>query len=56
VKALAAQHLKEIDAKNQELNGMKATPKTLVHACRGDHSTDCPIIEDLASPEKRGRK
>ena len=56
VKALAKQHLKEIDAKVAELNAMKATLETLVRACRGDHRPDCPIIEDLASTRKRAKK
>lgn len=56
VKALAKQHLKEIDAKLDELNGMKATLESLVRACRGDHRPDCPIIEDLASSKGRSTK
>lgn len=56
VKALAQQHLAEIDAKIQELNAMKATLETLIHACRGDHRPDCPIIEDLASNKRRSPK
>lgn len=56
VKALAQQHLKEVDAKIQELNAMKATLETLVRACRGDHRPDCPIIEDLASSKGQGKE
>ena len=52
VKALAKQHLKDIDAKIAELNGMKEALEALVKACRGDHRPNCPIIEDLASADK----
>jgi MerR family transcriptional regulator, copper efflux regulator len=54
VKALARQHLKEVDAKIQELQGMKSTLETLIKSCRGDHRPDCPIIDDLASA--RGKR
>ena len=49
VKALARKHLKEIEDKIQELEGMKSTLNTLIKSCRGDHRPDCPIIDDLAS-------
>lgn len=54
VKALARQHLKEVDAKIQELQGMKSTLETLIKSCRGDHRPDCPIIDELASA--RGKR
>ena len=54
VKALARQHLKEVDAKILELQGMKSTLETLIKSCRGDHRPDCPIIDDLASA--RGKR
>ena len=54
VKALARQHLKEVDAKVLELQGMKSTLETLIKSCRGDHRPDCPIIDDLASA--RGKR
>lgn len=56
VKTLARQHLTDIDAKIDELKGMKATLENLVRACRGDHRPDCPIIDDLASSRRRPRK
>ena len=49
VKALARQHLKEVEDKILELEGMKSTLQTLIKSCRGDHRPDCPIIDDLAS-------
>lgn len=49
VKALALQHLEDIEAKIRELEGMKSTLETLVRSCRGDSRPDCPILDDLAS-------
>lgn len=49
VKALAEQHLAEIDSRLEELRELRATLAELVHACRGDHRPDCPILADLAA-------
>lgn len=49
VKALALQHLADIEGKIRELEGMKSTLETLVNTCRGDNRPDCPILDDLAS-------
>lgn len=48
VKALASEHLRELDQKLAELRAMKATLEHLVHCCAGDDRPDCPIIESLA--------
>lgn len=48
VKAIAEQHLAEIDKKLAELNAMRATLNTLVRSCAGDNRPDCPILSDLA--------
>lgn len=48
VRRLAKTHIDEIDAKLAELQSMRRTLSTLVHACRGDDRPDCPILEDLA--------
>lgn len=50
VKALAEAHMRELEAKAQELLAMKATLAHLVHCCHGDERPDCPILEQLASP------
>ncbi len=49
VKRIAQQHLAQIEAKIAELSGMRATLRTLVCACAGDHRPDCPILADLAA-------
>lgn len=48
VKALAKKHIRELEAKAQELLAMKAALEHLVHCCRGDDRPECPIIETLA--------
>ena len=48
VKAVAEEHLSEIDRKISELEAMARTLRTLVADCRGDNRPDCPIIEELA--------
>ena len=47
VKAVARQHLARIDAKNAELEAMRATLSDLVAACAGDARPDCPILKGL---------
>jgi Cu(I)-responsive transcriptional regulator len=48
VKALAEDHLRELDRKLAELQAVKATLQHLVHCCHGDDRPDCPIIESLS--------
>ncbi len=47
VKALAEAHIKELEAKAQELLAMKATLEHLAHCCHGDDRPECPILEKL---------
>ncbi|MFT3858597.1 MAG: Cu(I)-responsive transcriptional regulator [Aquabacterium sp.] len=49
VKAIALQHIRELDRKAKELLVMKATLSRLVRRCRGDGRPECPIIDSLAS-------
>ncbi len=48
VKAVAKEHLAEIDNKITQLKSMRATLSHLVEACQGDHRPDCPILKDLS--------
>jgi Cu(I)-responsive transcriptional regulator len=48
VKVVAEEHLRQIDEKIAQLQSMRATLDTLIHACAGDHRPDCPILQDLA--------
>lgn len=49
VKALARQHIVELNRKIEELAGLRDTLQDLVQHCHGDHRPDCPILKDLAS-------
>ena len=48
VKAIARDHLVQIEAKIAELQAMRRTLTDLVEACAGDHRPDCPILKGLA--------
>lgn len=52
VKALAKQHVNEIDAKIEELRSMRHTLHHLIQNCAGDARPDCPILQELAAPNK----
>lgn len=47
VRAIAMDHLAEIEAKIAGLQDMRATLSDLVNACAGDARPDCPIINRL---------
>jgi MerR family copper efflux transcriptional regulator len=48
VKALALKHVRELEARVQELLEVKATLEHLAGCCHGDDRPDCPILENLA--------
>ena len=48
VKNLALAHVKEMELKIYELEGMVKTLRHLAKTCHGDHRPDCPIIDSLA--------
>jgi len=54
VKAIAAKHLHEIDAKLADLTRLKVTLSHLVSCCAGDERPDCPILEGLAADQTPG--
>lgn len=49
VKALARDHINELNRKIAELAGLRDTLQELVEHCHGDHRPDCPILRDLES-------
>ncbi|WP_457444478.1 Cu(I)-responsive transcriptional regulator [Roseateles sp. P5_E4] len=52
VRALAQEHLAEVDIKLAELQAVKETLQQLVQSCHGDERPDCPILDTLeAGPE-----
>ncbi|MEM6739538.1 MAG: Cu(I)-responsive transcriptional regulator [Pseudomonadota bacterium] len=50
VKAIAREHLAQIDAKIADLTAMRDTLAHLVETCAGDDRPDCPILAGLAGP------
>ena len=47
VKAMAEDHLRRIDRKIVEPEGLRSTLGQLVARCHGEDRPDCPILEDL---------
>ncbi|MFZ1908057.1 MAG: Cu(I)-responsive transcriptional regulator [Burkholderiales bacterium] len=52
VKALAQEHMAELDARIAELQAMKRTLHALSAHCHGDDRPECPILDGLAAPGK----
>jgi Cu(I)-responsive transcriptional regulator len=48
VKAIALDHVRELEEKIAALESMRQTLKRLARDCHGDHRPECPILEDLA--------
>ena len=48
VKAVAKEHLTEIDNKIAQLKSMRETLSHPIEACQGDHRPECPILKDLS--------
>jgi hypothetical protein len=49
VKELAQQQLAELEARQKELDEMRATLSHLVSLCRGDDDPHCAILEQLSA-------
>jgi Cu(I)-responsive transcriptional regulator len=47
VRAIAKDHLKQIEAKISDLEAMRDTLSDLVRCCAGDQRPDCPILSSL---------
>ncbi len=48
VKALALQHVADLEDRIEQLQAMVRTLKHLARHCRGNERPDCPILDDLA--------
>jgi MerR family copper efflux transcriptional regulator len=49
VKALARQHVDDLDQKIIEMTALRDTLQELVEHCQGNDRPDCPILKDLES-------
>lgn len=52
VKAIAQEHVAQLEQRIRELTEMRDTLKDLAKACSGDHRPDCPILHGLAEASK----
>jgi Cu(I)-responsive transcriptional regulator len=52
VKALAIDHVRELEQRRRELDEMIATLEHLAHHCHGDDRPDCPILTRLGAEEE----
>lgn len=52
VKAVALDHVAELERKSAELRGMAGTLRNLAGHCHGDDRPGCPILEDLSEAPK----
>jgi Cu(I)-responsive transcriptional regulator len=50
VKALALQHVAELDKRIKALQAMKTAIEHVASQCHGDHRPDCPILDELTGP------
>lgn len=48
VRAIAKNHLSQVEAKIRELNGLREALVHLIDNCAGDSRPDCPIIDELS--------
>jgi Cu(I)-responsive transcriptional regulator len=48
VRAMARQHIAELDRKIADMQAMRRTLETLATKCHGDERPDCPILDDLS--------
>ncbi len=48
VKALAMEHVREIDRKIKQLESVRHAVMHLARRCHGDNRPDCPILSELA--------
>ena len=48
VRAMARQHIAQLDQKTAEMQAMRRTLEQLARACHGDDRPDCPILDDLS--------
>ena len=49
VKAIASEHIRELDSRIKEMTDMRDALSHLVQTCAGDNRADCPILSGLAS-------
>lgn len=56
VKKLAEKHIAELERRVREMRAVMKTLRGLARNCHGDERSDCPILDDLATPPKAGKR
>jgi MerR family copper efflux transcriptional regulator len=49
VKALATEHINQLNQKISQLVSLRNSVQELLHHCHGDQRPDCPILQELAA-------
>ena len=52
VKAIAQEHVRDLDQRIAEMQAMADTLRHLAEACAGDERPECPILGDLEAPRR----
>lgn len=52
VKKLAEKHIADLERRVREMRAIMKTLRGLAQNCHGDERSDCPILDDLATPPK----
>lgn len=55
VKRLAEIHIADLERRMKEMRAVLRTLRDLAQHCHGDERSDCPILDDLASPPSAQR-
>lgn len=57
VKRLAEAHITDLERRMKEMRAVLRTLRDLAQHCHGDERSDCPILDDLATPPsvRRGK-
>jgi Cu(I)-responsive transcriptional regulator len=56
VKRLAEAHITELEKRIREMRAVMKTLRDLASHCHGDDRSECPILDDLATPKPQKRR
>lgn len=56
VKRLAEAHITELEKRIREMRTVMKTLRELASHCHGDDRSECPILDDLATPKSKKRR
>jgi Cu(I)-responsive transcriptional regulator len=56
VKRLAEAHITELEKRIREMRAVMKTLRELASHCHGDDRSECPILDDLATPKPQKRR